>query len=111
MSFSYRCSKCRGRNLFRRALDAYILIPKCRHCGYQKFYVDWERVKRRRLEICACGGYHFKHREGSPMCEKNENYEFNVRTRRYGEDPDEVRLDIAFNSAAQTEFETEGCPF
>jgi hypothetical protein len=102
MGFPYRCSKCRGRNTLPRALEDYIRVPKCRHCAHGSFYVDKIRLARRDgHENCRCGGYHHTHRIKSKFCEHHPDYQFNVRTMRYKECPEEVRLDIAFNTEQQ----------
>jgi hypothetical protein len=99
--------KCRGRNLLQSKIEGYY-GPECRHCGHQRFYLD--RRRQWRTDYCTCDGYHYKHRAGSPFCMLNPNYEFNVRTRRYGEDPAEVQLDLALKSEVQPD-DKEGCPF
>ena len=103
MSYVYRCSRCRTRNSFPRSVLSYVRPRKCRDCGYQKFYVDRERVSR---VSCRCeGAYHWiAHRPGSPMCEKNPEYRAN-RAIREGADED----DISFMGLRLTESET--CPF
>ena len=68
MSFIYRCSKCRTRNTWPRALATYKRGRKCRHCGYTKFYVDRERIERK---PCHCVGYHHAHRPGSRRCDQH----------------------------------------
>lgn len=93
MSYQYRCSRCRGRNVLPRALEDYKRAPKCRHCQYTHFYVDKGRVNRK--DFCRCSGYHYTHRIKSPFCEHNPNYEFLVRTLRYREDPATVIADIS----------------
>jgi hypothetical protein len=115
MSFAYRCMSCRGRNTLRQPIDHYLRPPKCRHCswvekpGAKRFYVD--KLRQFRTDYCSCEGYHYRHRAGSKFCTSNPQYEFNVRTARYQEDPEEVRFDIAFDSQAALVLESEGCPF
>jgi hypothetical protein len=84
---SYRCCKCRGRNMFPKAVRNWLPVRGlvytekdrrrqvkaagggfCRHCGHTSFYVDQERMSRR---ACYCAGYHHAHRPGSPMCHDN----------------------------------------
>ena len=43
-------------------------------------------------KACNCGGYHYRHRPGSPFCERNAWSDYRAAERR-GEDPD-VLLDI-----------------
>lgn len=107
MSYAYRCMKCRTRNTLRQPLERYIRIPRCKRCLNTTFYVDKERQFR--TDICTCDGYHFKHRIKSTFCIHNPLYQFNVRTMRFGEDPDEVREDIAFHEAITCT--TEEAPF
>lgn len=68
MSYIYRCSSCRTRNTWPRALASYVRWRRCRHCGHDRFYVDRERVNRL---PCHCDGYHHAHRPGSRRCESN----------------------------------------
>jgi Zn ribbon nucleic-acid-binding protein len=98
MGYAYRCSKCRTRNTFARRLEDYIRTKVCKSCGHKRFYWDKERNKRR--DYCTCEGYHFKHRIRSLFCVHNPNYELNVRVLRYGEEPEEVMLDIAWNNSS-----------
>jgi hypothetical protein len=91
--------KCRGRNTLKQKLDWYIRVPKCRHCKHASFYLD--KSRQYRDDICDCSGYHFKHRIKSKFCEHHPDYQFNVRTLRYKECPEEVRLDMAYNTAWQ----------
>lgn len=89
---------------------------KCKHCGYDKFYLD--RRRQWRSDYCDCSGYHYRHRIGSTYCEHNPKYELNVRVHRYGEDRDAVLLDIAekmldaaMEEALKLEPKDEDCPF
>jgi hypothetical protein len=107
MSFYYRCMKCRTRNTFKRPLEHYKRQKKCRACDHWRFYVDKER--QHRTDYCQCEGYHFSHRKGSPYCTANPNYEFNVRVRRFGENPVDVVLDISWDAVPQPA--TEEIPF
>lgn len=87
MSHVYRCSRCRTRNTFARAVGSYIRPRHCRDCGYTRFYVDRERIMR---PVCRCNAYHWPaHRPGSPMCEKNPRVDAN-RAKRQGLDEDEI---------------------
>lgn len=71
----YRCSRCRTRNRFKRALACYLIPRKCRDCGYKKFYPDKERAAR---ESCRCdGAYHWgAHRWGAQYCEHNPDHQY-----------------------------------
>lgn len=95
MSFYYRCMKCRTRNTFRRPVEQYVRVRKCRSCTHVAFYVDKER--QHRTDYCQCSGYHYRHRKGSPYCQTNPRYEFNVRVGRFKEDPLDVGIDIAWD--------------
>lgn len=107
MTWKYRCMLCRGRNVFIRPLDDYLRKKKCRHCGHDRFYLD--RRRQWRTDYCSCDGYHYTHRIGSTYCMHNPNYEVNIRVGRYGEDLQEVLLEIALREKPpETEDE---CPF
>jgi hypothetical protein len=94
MTWKYRCSKCRGRNVFATKIDPWSK-DVCRHCGYNKFYLD--RRRQWRTDYCDCSSemYHYRHRIGSPYCQHNPNYELNVRVGKYGEDKYAVLAEIA----------------
>jgi len=79
VSHIYRCSACRTRNTFRRALGDYVRGKRCRHCGHDRFYVDRERMNRRG---CTCGGYHFPHRRGSGACIHSARSEYYLALRQ-----------------------------
>ena len=79
MSHIYRCSRCRTRNTFRKALGSYVKPKACRHCGHTRFYVDKERINRK---ACHCGGYHYPHRPGSPCCEHNPDADYHHALRQ-----------------------------
>ena len=68
MSHHYRCNKCRGRNVWPKALHAYVRGRACKHCGHDRFYVDKERVARK---SCGCRGFHFPHRIACRGCERH----------------------------------------
>lgn len=80
MAHIYRCSRCRTRNTFKHAVGWYLIKRKCRDCGYQKFYVDKERVHR---VACRCPGAYFwgPHRWGSQYCEHNPMGEYHRAVR------------------------------
>jgi hypothetical protein len=111
MSCHYRCSKCRTRNVWPKALGEYKRGRKCRHCGYEKFYVDKERVSRK---PCRCEGGLISmkngaipHRPGSPCCVQNKKFEFN-RAIREGLDAD----DIAWHEIGAVKHQPGAeCPF
>ena len=52
-------------------------------------------IKNHSHKLCQCGGYHFKHRPGSPYCEKNPMSDV-MHARRAGE-PADVLLEIAID--------------
>lgn len=80
MSHTYKCSRCRTRNVWPKALAAYKRGRRCKACGYARFYVDKERVNRK---ACRCDGYHHPHRPDSPCCVSNPQHLAN-RARRAG---------------------------
>lgn len=73
MSHIYRCSRCRTRNTWPRALATYVRGRRCKHCQYDRFYVDKERTTRK---ACRCSGYHFAHRPGSRCCDAHPLHPF-----------------------------------
>ena len=102
MGFPYRCMKCRALNTLNRRIADYIRVPKCKRCGHRKFYID--KQKWYRTDYCRCEDYHYTHRIKSPFCIHHPNYEYNVRVRRYGEDPAAVNFDLAGTVS-------DACPF
>lgn len=68
---------------------------RCPECRTRRH--DWGLFKQHLLQsghrVCTCGGYHYKHRPGSPFCERNAWSAYREAERR-GED-DGVLLDIA----------------
>lgn len=86
MSYIYRCSRCRTRNTFLRALSTYVRAKRCRDCGHDHFYVDKERTQRK---PCRCSGYHHPHRPGSPLCEHNPTFDVR-RAQAQGLDHDDM---------------------
>src|SRR4051794_35940633 len=113
--FAYRCMQCRTRNMFRMKVDEYLVRRKCMNCGCKRFYWDKERNMRasngKERGQCYCGAYAHPHRPGAKFCETNPESEFNTRVERYGEDPDDVKLDIAFNDGGQVLGPNDPCPF
>lgn len=84
MAHIYRCSRCRTRNTFKHSLQWYRRKRKCRDCGYDRFYLDLERIHR---VPCRCAGAYFwgPHRKGSALCDQHPEGEAN-RAVRAGED-------------------------
>lgn len=78
MSHIYRCSRCRTRNTFKKALADYARPKHCRHCNHAHFYVDKERLNRK---PCVCGGYHFVHRPGGGACVLSKTREYHIAKR------------------------------
>lgn len=76
----YRCSRCRTRNKFKRAVSTYLVAKKCRDCGHSKFYPDKERANR---VSCRCDGAYIwgVHRWGAKYCEKTPNHEYHRAVR------------------------------
>jgi|GEM_PF-2773624 len=108
MSYAYRCMRCRGRNTLRHALEWYVRAPKCKHCKHDRFYLD--KARQYRTDYCSCEGYHYTHRRCSTYCIHRPDYERNVRIGRYGEDPLEVDLDMAFHAPPPIS-QPNQCPF
>lgn len=102
MSHIYRCSRCRTRNTFRRAIGDYVRQRKCRDCGHGHFYIDRERVNRK---PCHCSGYHYAHRPGSRCCESHPQVDAH-RARRAGVD----EIDITFLGLSRGAVGAD-CPF
>jgi DNA-directed RNA polymerase subunit RPC12/RpoP len=105
VSHIYRCSKCRTRNTFRRALASYVRGKRCRHCGHAGFYVDRERMNR---IGCQCGGYHFPHRPGSPCCDHHPARDY-WRALREGATGDDL-LDASLRATGKV-VRGNWCPF
>lgn len=51
MGYVFRCPECRTRRTKHALMASHI-----RESGHR---------------LCLCGGYHYKHRPGSPYCERN----------------------------------------
>lgn len=95
-----RCSKCEGRHTLARKPEAYIRLPKCKHCGrtmtldgkpppgsriparrvaryrIDKYRHRFERGRGAAARTCVpgrggCSEYHFPHRRGSGYCLHN----------------------------------------
>ena len=104
MTISYRCSRCRGRNVFAVPVGLNTKVEVCRHCGYGNFYLDKER---RRRKACVCDGGllsqkngSIPHREGSPCCIANPHHPY-YRARRAGAPEDflaELLVDLAWEN-------------
>lgn len=93
--------------MFKRLLEDYIRVKVCWSCCHTRFYWDKERnhrtfISKREDETCNCNGYPHPHRPGAKFCIRNPKAEFNTRVMRFGEDAEEVALDIAFNSEPGT---------
>lgn len=78
-----------------RQLETYVRTKRCKHCGHDRFYLD--KSRQYRTDYCSCEGYHYRHRAKSTFCVENPQYEFNVRVGRFGEDPADVQMEIAFD--------------
>lgn len=81
-----RCPDCRTR---RKSFDLF--TRHLRESGHR---------------ACTCGGYHYKHRPGSPCCEKNPMADVEIAKRHGGFTADEL-LEIAVDCA----WEKPGRPF
>lgn len=105
MSWIYRCSSCRTRNTFTKALRDYKRGKKCRHCGYARFYPDKERTNRKG---CTCGGYSFPHRTGSGSCLHNKHHLYN-QAKRQGASKEDLAMIQALHGSPPSADQT--CPF
>lgn len=108
MGFPYRCAKCFARHSLSRRLEDYVRPKKCKACGHTTLYFDKDRWHRQ--DYCSCAGLHYTHRIKSRFCIHHPDYEFDVRTKRYGEDPVDVRIEQALKADPQPQ-EDETCPF
>ena len=72
-----RCPACRSRRATWKSLFTHLLTT-----GHK---------------LCRCGGYHFAHRPGSPLCEKNAMSDVR-HAARHGADMD-LQLEIAAHCA------------
>ena len=73
-----RCPDCRTR---RKSFDLF--TRHLRESGHR---------------ACTCGGYHYKHRPGSPCCEKNTMVDVHIARRHGGFTADalwEIAVDCA----------------
>lgn len=89
----FRCPECRTR---RRDYGLFI-----RH------------VKSTGHTLCNCGGYHYKHRKGSPFCEVNPMSAVLLASRAGTPDHecDEIALDIALTMPGRIYKQGAECPF
>jgi len=95
MAFLFRCPECRTR---RR--NHGLFTQHLRESGHK---------------ACICGGYHYKHRPGSPYCVQNP-MSAALLASRYGASDDEVAeiaLDLALSPspAAAKPRKAMACPF
>ena len=72
-----RCPACRSRRATYQSLQAHIDAT-----GHK---------------LCACGGYHYAHRPGSPCCTANPRSAYNLALR--ADEPDEVLQEILVEMA------------
>lgn len=111
MRFAYRCSKCRARNTFPRKVEEYIIARKCKSCGYKRFYVDKERMRRK---SCYCSGYWFPHRIGCRCCVQNKDHVINsaIRAGATADELLDLRLDLLWEAdGGRVMTEDEAVPF
>lgn len=94
MSYYYKCSRCRGRNVFKQKVGFNKKIERCRHCQYGNFYVD-KRMQYRDDYCIDTACVHYKHRFRSSVCIHHPDAELIIRTTRYGENREDVLADIA----------------
>lgn len=70
--------------------------PECR-TRRQDFGLFTRHVRESGHRACDCGGYHYRHRPGSPFCERNPWSVYRAAKRR-GES-EAVLLDIQIDTA------------
>ena len=122
MTYPYRCCACRARNTSRRAVNNWLPVRgqleqmseaeinrrvkdeggmRCKSCGHTSFYTDKYRMLR---PSCDCGGYHFKHRPGSPYCDKHPRVDMNRAKRAGATDAqlDDLQLDLSMHGIGGT---------
>lgn len=85
----YRCPQCRTRR--------------------KDFKLFTQHLKESGHKLCNCGGYHYAHRPGSPLCVQNPMSEV-LEAKRRGEGMD-VLLEIAAHCAWEHKGKTGDCPF
>lgn len=73
--------------------------PECRsrRATYESMQ---QHIKATGHKLCQCGGvdgYHYPHRPGSPLCEKNTRLDYNLALRAGASDEEllDILLDIA----------------
>lgn len=84
---------------------------RCPQCGTRRkdYRLFTQHVRSSGHKPCNCGGYHYPHRKGSPLCAANPMSEV-LEAKRRGE-PVEVLLDIAAHCAWEKPGTKGPCPF
>jgi hypothetical protein len=83
--------------------------PNCRTRRTDPHAMVLHQLRCRQVD-CTCGGYHFKHRQGSPLCVGNPWGDLNAARAR-GETP-EVLEDIFFDTVLSKPAQrATACPF
>lgn len=102
-----RCSRCATRRTLARQPAEYVRIPRCKHCGHNKYRIDRYRAKFERGPKptchpgrCGCSMYAFPHRRGSGFCAFNDKVTIEMLAAREG---------VEIGGHAQQEFQP--CPF
>lgn len=123
MSYHYRCMKCRGRTVLKKAVEDFRDEPVCKHCKHEprpggtRYYVDKERVRR---STCTCDGGligrtgAIPHRPGSRCCilHPKSMYYRAAREGASAEDLMQIELDMAWDSeGGKTLPIDDSCPF
>lgn len=97
MSFLFRCPECRTR---RR--DYGLFTQHLRETGHK---------------LCGCGGYHYRHRRGSPLCEANPMSPALLASRYGASDAEvaeiemEITIEIAWTRPGRRVRSEEPIPF
>ncbi len=102
MSYYYKCSKCRGRNVFKLPVGFNKKSEKCRHCDYGNFYVD-KRMQYRDDYCTDTRCVHYKHRFRSSVCSHHPDAELIYRVNVCGESAEFVKADIARKKAEENQ--------
>jgi len=69
----HRCSRCYRRITLPYHWQTSGKPIKCASCGYEKFYIDKDRLNRSNKENCCCEAYPYPHRKKSGECKYGNN--------------------------------------
>lgn len=113
----YKCSTCGTRRSTPELLAKHkkkgcggFRCPECR-TWRATYKAMQDHIKKHKHFPCTCGGYHYKHRRGSPYCEHNPRAAFLHAARAEDLNDEqlmELLIDIIWDSDGKT---TGECPF